>query len=133
MPMPNIEKHSKSGVYRYQPRVPPDLRAIIKRAYVVETLGTKDRREADRLSAAIHDRVEKMFAAARRGEWPPVTDDEIQDLVGIWWGWMCRSHPAYDPDDESQQPPLASDRAVDASVSRFLVEFRPETDFKWIW
>ena len=133
MHMPNIEKHSKSGVYRYQKRVPPDIRAIIGKTWIVESLGTKDPREADRLSIAVADRVEKMFAAARRGEWPLVTDEEIEDLIGIWWGWLGRLHPAYAPDDESQQPPLANDHAVAASVSRFLVEFRPETDFKWIW
>lgn len=92
MGMPFVEKHSKSGVFRYQRRVPAELRAVIGRKHIIENLKTKSRHTAERLSAPVHAQIEAMFDAARRGEWPPISDELVEIAANHWLRW-CNPEP----------------------------------------
>src|ERR1700693_2617252 len=112
---PFVERHSKSGMWRYQRKVPADNAAIqweTREGWkpvwnIVQTLGTRDAPEANKRAPEIHARVEADFAAARRGEWPPISDDQVRTTVRDWWGWVREQYPEWNPSDFESKCPIS--------------------------
>ncbi|MBF0093897.1 MAG: site-specific integrase [Alphaproteobacteria bacterium] len=69
--MSHLQKHPKSGVYRYRRRVPPELRPFMPEPHrnkieIRRSLDTKDLREAKRRNAEFGALVEQWLANAKR-------------------------------------------------------------------
>ena len=85
-------KHPKSGVYRIRVAVPAHLRDIVQRDHgvrseFIETLGTKDPRQAKHLAGAVLQRFQGWLRAAEaehQGETVHLSDREIATLCGEW-------------------------------------------------
>jgi len=89
--MPFVVK-TANGRHRFQRPIPPEIRSAFGgKAYWVEALsphpgvpGTLDEREAYRLSIPVLARVEAQFEAARRGEWPPMSEAMTTATIRDW-------------------------------------------------
>ena len=81
--MTNVDKHPKSGVYRFRRAVPKKLRAILGKTEIVESLGTKDVAEAKRRAKPVGIRVDKLFEAASQGK-VGITRSEASQIVQAW-------------------------------------------------
>ena len=81
--MTNLQKHPKSGVYRFRRTVPEDLRAILGKTTIVESLGTKELTEAKRRVKEVGLRIDAVFEAARSGRMG-ITYTEAQCVVDAW-------------------------------------------------
>jgi hypothetical protein len=127
MGMPFVEKHSKSRMYRYQRRVPVELRAVIGRKHIIENLKTKDRKTAERLSAPVHARIEEMFNAARRGEWPPISDESIEVAANLWLRWINPEPVAWEIERSFEDEPSLVD-SLREFVKSTQSPIRPGTD-----
>lgn len=81
--MTNLQKHPRSGVYRFRKAVPEDLRAVFGRTEFTETLNTKDLAEAKRRVKEVGLRYDAMIEAARTGR-VGITLGEAQQLALAW-------------------------------------------------
>lgn len=81
--MTNLQKHPKSGVYRFHRAVPPGLRPTIGKTEIVETLNTNDLTEAKRRVKEVGLRIDAMFDAARSGRFG-ITIQEVRQFVDAW-------------------------------------------------
>ena len=73
--MTYLWRHPNSGVYYFRRAVPDDLRTIIGKTMVKQSLGTKDVAEAKRRAHSIAIQTEREFQNAReRRSTPPRTD-----------------------------------------------------------
>jgi hypothetical protein len=113
--MTNVQRHSKTRIYRYQRRIPADLREVIGKAHgktiqqwVIESLDTKDPAEAKRRAIPVAARVEAMFEAARAGEYPLLADEAIELIAYKWIGWA------------EIDEPLPDEKALVASLTKYL-------------
>lgn len=66
----NMDKHPKSGVYRYRKTVPPELRPFLPPPFtgqhtLTKSLGTKDPKDATRLHIAVSAAMERVLDQAR--------------------------------------------------------------------
>lgn len=77
-------QHLKTRVYWLRKVVPADLRAVIGKRELKETLGTKDPAEARRKALPVLERFEAIIASARSGH-APVSDRDIHALCGQWY------------------------------------------------
>ncbi len=92
-------KHPKSGTYRIRLMIPPMLRDAAHRLHgvrteLVESLGTKDAREAVRSAPAALVRLQDKLAAIRaaaEGRAPVPTDRDIAGLAGEAYRWRVRA------------------------------------------
>lgn len=103
MAMPFVVR-TANGRHRFQRPIPLELRRAFEgKAYWIRTLspvrdgfGTLDPHEAERLSIPVLAECEAQFEAARRGEWPPVSDERIGEVLQEWRtaragaGWTAR-------------------------------------------
>lgn len=83
--MSRPQKHPRSGVYRARKAVPKDLRAVVGKRELIETLRTKDPAEAKRLHPAAMARLEAVLAAARAqaaGKTTRLTPRQIAEIAG---------------------------------------------------
>lgn len=83
--MSRPQKHPRTGVYRARKVVPTDLREVVGKRELIETLGTKDPAEARRLHPDALIRFDNLLAAARarlEGRTDPVTPREIAEMAG---------------------------------------------------
>lgn len=81
--MTNLQKHPKSGVYRFRRAVPQDLRAVLGKSEIVETLRTNDVNEAKRKAKEVGLRVDELFQAAREGR-IGISQAEAEALIAAW-------------------------------------------------
>jgi hypothetical protein len=81
--MTNLQKHPKSGVYRFRRAVPKDLQPVPGKTEIIETLSTKDLTEAKRKAKEVGLRIDALFEAARGGRMG-ITYAEAQCLVDAW-------------------------------------------------
>src|SRR4051794_38875330 len=88
--MTNLLKHPRTGVYWYRKAVPEPLRRVIGKREVQKTLKTKDPAAAKTLAVKVAQEVDDMLARARRGEWPPVGDEEIRQIARSWYNHHTR-------------------------------------------
>jgi len=77
-------KHPKSGVYRIRKGVPPELRDVLGKRELIQTLGTKDPQEAKRLAPPVVAKLEKIIANARSPR-RDLSQAEIEGLIGVWY------------------------------------------------
>lgn len=63
--MARPQKHPKTGLYRVRKVVPAELRAVVGRRELIESLGTKNPVEARRLHPEALARFDNILAAAR--------------------------------------------------------------------
>lgn len=83
--MPRPSPHPKTGVYRARKAVPAELRAIVGKRELIETLGTKDPAEAKRRHPEVLERFEAILGAARArltGQSRRPTPKEIATMAG---------------------------------------------------
>ncbi len=70
--------------YRFRRLVPQSLRSVIGLTEWTETL-SPDLGEARRLLAAHVQRADRIIALASVGNWPEISDEEIEALASGWW------------------------------------------------
>ena len=78
-------KHPKSGVYRVRRAVPDDLRSVVAKRELIQTLDTKDPAEAKRRAPPVVARFDAVLEAARRelkGDVAPLSPREVAELAG---------------------------------------------------
>jgi len=83
--MSRPQKHPKTGIYRARKVVPSDLRELVGKRELIETLGTKDPAAARRLHPEALTRFDNLLAAARarlEGRTVPVTPRQIAEMAG---------------------------------------------------
>jgi hypothetical protein len=81
-------KHPKTHVYYFRKAVPADLRPILKRNEVKESLGTKDPVEARKRHAVVAARVERQWANLRAGH-QSLTQRQIMTFAGkVYHDWV---------------------------------------------
>lgn len=74
-------KHPKTGVYWFRKVVPKDLRAVIGKTEVVQSLRTKDAGEARKAHAELAAEIEARWASLRAGT-QRLTDEQVAALAG---------------------------------------------------
>lgn len=110
--MTNLQKHPKSGVYRFRRAIPPDLRAVFGKTEIVETLGTKDLADAKRRVKEVGLRVDAMFEAARCGR-IGIKIEEVRQFTDAWKAEQLRE------DAEARLAMPAFTGTVTASIELF--------------
>jgi hypothetical protein len=80
--------HPKTGVYWLRKAVPEALRAAVGKRELVQSLGTKDPREARLKAPEVLSRFDAILAAARTGG-APLTQRSIVALCGEWYRAEC--------------------------------------------
>jgi hypothetical protein len=75
-------------VWWFRRRVPGHLRDLIGQTDWIEILSARNRAEADRLAIPYIDETNRIIQLAERGNWPPISDDEIEALAIGWWEWF---------------------------------------------
>lgn len=81
--MTNLQKHPKSGVYRFRRAVPQELRLILGKSEIVETLRTKDVNEAKQKAKEVGLRIDGLFQAARDRR-IGISQAEADTLIAAW-------------------------------------------------
>jgi len=82
--MTYLWRHPKSGVYYFRRAVPAELRSIVGKTMIKQSLGTKDVAAAKRQVLSLALRTEKQFVAAKeKSATPPLTElsDREIDLM----------------------------------------------------
>jgi len=127
---------------RFRRRVPGHLRELIGKTEWFETLPARNRTEVDRLAIPYIDETNRVIQLAKRRNWPPISDDEIEVFAIGWWEWFrgepikrwidrCGGNEPLDHHDYA----LAGEDDLSRSVRRFLTGprvwqypwLRPET------
>jgi hypothetical protein len=78
--------------WRFPRRVPGRLRNPIGQTEWIEILPALNRSEADRLAIPHIDETNRIIQLAKRGNWPPISDDEVEVLANGWWEWFGEHH-----------------------------------------
>jgi len=69
----------------FRRRVPGYLVAIIGKPEWRRTLAGRSRADAEHEAIPVLDETNRIIALAERGNWPPISDDTIDDLSLGWW------------------------------------------------
>ena len=82
--------------------MPKSARTLIGKPYLTRTLGTANRAEANRLAAAVIADFQETIRLAETGEWPPMSDRQVERTAIEWFQWFVTSrgsrfHPGVDP------------------------------------
>lgn len=80
--------HPKTGVYWLRKAVPAALRATVGRRELIQSLGTKDAREARAKAPAVLARFDAILAAARNGG-SSLSQRAVMALCGEWYRAEC--------------------------------------------
>ena len=80
--MSYLQRHPKTGVYRFRRAVPPELRKVLNKTEIKKSLGTKDVREAKRLAMEMAAEVDRLFSSAKSGVSLSLADAEA--LAKAW-------------------------------------------------
>jgi hypothetical protein len=75
------------GSLRFRRRVPDHLVGLIGKREWVQSLGTKNRAEANRLVIPHIERTNEDIRDAEQGNWPRIDDGRLSDISGQWWQW----------------------------------------------
>ena len=92
LPMTRPTKHPKTGVYRIRMRVPLDLREVMGKSERIESLRTKDPKEAKAKEPVAKAKIRAEFNAARAASDTPrrMTQREILEQAGAWYREIVR-------------------------------------------
>ena len=124
----------EKGRWWFRRRVPGDLVEIIGKAEWRKTLAARSRPEAEREAIRLFDETNRTIDLALAGNWPPVSDAEIEAVA---WGWcsdffttrlreLRRTGRARD--DRSEWA-LANDAELRRSVEAFIAGPHPLDTF----
>src|SRR5438067_13176247 len=84
--MPAPMKHPLTGVYWYRKVVPIALRAAVGKREIKRSLSTKDHREARRRYSVVAAEVDRLLAAAERGQQAQrLSYQQVVALSGSWY------------------------------------------------
>jgi hypothetical protein len=75
------------GSLRFRRRVPDHLVGLIGKREWVQSLGTKNRAEANRLVIPHIERTNEDIRDAEQDNWPRIDDGRLSDISGQWWQW----------------------------------------------
>jgi integrase len=124
LPMMRPTKHPRSGTYRLRLAIPAHLRDTTQRLYgcraeLIESLRTKDPREAKKRAPEADARLRAKLAAADaalRGETASLTDRQVASLAGVWFRREVAEHgdnPGSDPQGWRLVLEVLADRTVE--------------------
>jgi hypothetical protein len=75
------------GSYRFRRRVPDHLVGVFGKREWVQSLGTKNRGEANRLVIPHIERTNEDIRDAEQGNWPRIDDERLLAIASQWWQW----------------------------------------------
>lgn len=75
----------EKGRWWFRRRVPGNLVEIIGKAEWRQTLAARSRPEAEREAIRLLDETNRTIDLALAGNWPPVSDAEIEAVAWAWW------------------------------------------------
>ena len=126
--------------------VPGDLIGVIGKREWRQTLNARSRVDAEREAIPLLDETNRTIDLALAGNWPPISDDEIEAVAVGWWiefqearltelsrykGWTIKRLS----DVDASEWALADENELARSVERFIAGprnldyvFRPELD-----
>ncbi len=109
----NLQRHSKSGVWRYRRRVPQECQSAIGKTWIIESLGTKDRGKAKLAVLAVHAYWEAQFADAKNGTYQTEGERRISGLLSEWQNelFMVGTNP-----DAKWTPPFHDVHEIEQSI-----------------
>lgn len=118
------------GSYRFRRRVPDHLRAIIGKREWTETLGTKNKTEANRLVIPHIQRTNEDIRDAEQGNWPRIDDDRLTEIAGEWWRWHLATRAKWlnlpvrlvENSIEGHALALTGDGELGVSLTQFISE-----------
>ena len=124
----------EKGRWWFRRRVPGDLVEIIGKAEWRQTLAARSRPEAEREAIRLLDETNRTIDLAFAGNWPPVSDAEIEAVAWGWWSdffttrlrELRRTGRAWD--DRSEWP-LANEAELRRSVEAFIAGPHPLDTF----
>ncbi|SPF79166.1 Putative defective protein IntQ [Aliiroseovarius pelagivivens] len=92
----HLRKENRSGIYRYRRRVPEDLRLVIGKSFIDQTLETTDELVAVQRREEIHQKVQRLFAELRSKGTEKLeyqTAKETLKDLGVWQGAQSDMQP----------------------------------------
>jgi hypothetical protein len=114
--------------------VPGDLVEIIGKAEWRKTLAARSRPEAEREAIRLFDETNRTIDLALAGNWPPVSDAEIEAVAWGWWSDFFTTRlrelrrTGRARDDRSEWA-LANDAELRRSVEAFIAGPHPLDTF----
>lgn len=105
-------KHPTTGVYYFRKAVPADLKRILGKSEVKQSLGTKDPAQARELFSAVAAQVAAEWKVLR-AEPAALTRKQELALAGRWYLWFTAQHEQ-DPGDGAEGWRLLADQFEDA-------------------
>lgn len=75
------------GSYRFRRRVPKHLIPVFGKDEWVQSLGTKNKAEANRLVIPHIERTNADISDAEQGNWPRIDDERLSEIAYQWWRW----------------------------------------------
>lgn len=94
------------GCWRFRRVVPLNLRETIGKTEWTERLKARTENEAIRLMLPHIAETDRIIALAEAGNWPPVSDDDVEMIANAWW---------------SDEAASLSSAEIPRSVERFLI------------
>jgi hypothetical protein len=85
---PYVQWLKSKQCWRFRRRVPDRLCGLIGQTECTEILPKYNRTEADRLAIPYIDQTNQVIQPAKRGNWPLISDDEIEVLAIGWREWF---------------------------------------------
>lgn len=105
-------KHPTTGVYYFRKAVPADLKRVLGKSEVKQSLGTKDPAQARELFSAVAAQVAAEWKLLR-AEPAALTRKQELALAGRWYLWFTAQHEQ-DPGDDAEGWRLLADQFEDA-------------------
>lgn len=124
----------EKGRWWFRRRVPGDLVEIIGKAEWRKTLAARSRPEAEREAIRLLDETNRTIDLALAGNWPPVSDAEIEAVAWGWWSDFFTTRlrelrrTGRARDDRSEWA-LANDAELRRSVEAFIAGPHPLDTF----
>ena len=124
----------EKGRWWFRRRVPGDLVEIIGKAEWRKTLAARSRPEAEREAIRLFDETNRTIDLALAGNWPPVSDAEIEAVAWGWWSDFFTTRlrelrrTGRARDDRSEWA-LANDAELRRSVEAFIAGPHPLDTF----
>jgi hypothetical protein len=115
------ERSGRKNSWWFRRRVPLDLTPLIGQNEWRFTLKARNRDDAVAEAIPYLARTNETVELARRGEWPPISDEQAELIAYKWRGWC--------PDDIREHdhgpPVFADDAAFTASLTAYLAAHWP--------
>jgi len=117
------ERSGRKNSWWFRRRVPLDLIALIGQNEWRFTLKAHNRDDAVAEAIPYLARTNEMIELARRGEWPPISDEQAELIAYKWCGWCPWDIKT--GERGGGDPVFADDAAFTASLTTYLAEHWP--------